>query len=98
MSDEPSPPSAPHSRVRAGLNSGVALTGLGVVFAVVVVLVFSHIVGGATTLSTSCAATATAAANVNRTPPAGPPAASGTPTSGPQGLPHLDIVPGSRPA
>ena len=98
MSEESPTPSAPQSRVRAGLNSGVALTGLGVAFAVVVVLVFSRIVGGTTTLSTSCAATATAAANVNRTPPAGPPAAAGTPTSGAQGLRYLDIVPGCGPS
>ncbi len=96
MSDErPSPQMPRPSAASRGVNPGVVLTVAGVLIAVITVFVFSHIAGpGAAPLSGSCAATATAAANVNVTPAASPPPVGATPSAGAQGLHYIDIVVG----
>ncbi|MFI5274677.1 MAG: FKBP-type peptidyl-prolyl cis-trans isomerase [Ktedonobacterales bacterium] len=78
-----------------GVNPGVLLTIAGVVIAVFTVVLFSHLAGpDVAPLSGSCAATATAAANVNVTPAASPPTVGATPIAGAQGLKYVDIVVG----
>jgi len=92
---QPSTPSAANQGANRGVNPGVLLTIAGVTIAIVTVFVFSRIAGpSAAPLSGSCAATATAAANVNVTPAASPPPVSATPTSGAQGLRYVDVVVG----
>src|SRR5579871_5975337 len=96
MSDDRASSLAPMTGAAGrGVNPGVLLTIAGVVIAVFTVFLFSHIAGpDAAVLSGPCAATATAAANVNITPAATPPPVSATPIAGAQGLEYVDVVAG----
>ncbi len=96
MSDDRSSSQAARpSAAGRGVNLGVLLTIAGVVIAVFTVFLFSHIAGpGVAPLSGSCAATATAAANVRVTPAASLPPVGATPTTGSQDLKYVDIVVG----
>src|SRR5579871_5879207 len=99
MSDDRSSSKAPGpSAAGRGVNSGVLLTIAGVVIAVFTVFLFSHVADqNGSTISGSCVATATAAANVNVTPAASPPTTTATPVSGAQGLKYVDLVVGCGP-